>query len=103
MKEIVVLGAGVQGTVFGVRLAQKGHNVTLIARPDRARQLRQVGAAIENLETSETTTTFLPVLESLPPTCAADLCLVTVRREQIAAVLPDLARATAIRRIVFLV
>jgi len=42
-------------------------------------------------------------LESLQPDCSADLCLVTVRREQIEDVLPDLARATAIRRIVFLV
>ena len=30
MKKIVVLGAGVQGTVFGVRLAQRGNEVTLI-------------------------------------------------------------------------
>ena len=102
-KNIVVLGAGVQGTVFGVRLAERHNNVTLIARKDRAEQLRQSGATIQNIETSETTTTFLPVLESLPSSCSADLCLVTVRREQIATVLPDLVRATAIRRIVFLV
>jgi 2-dehydropantoate 2-reductase len=102
-KNIVVLGAGVQGTVFGVRLAERHNNVTLIARKDRAQQLRQSGATIQNIETSETTTTFLPVLESLPSSCSADLCLVTVRREQIATVLPDLVRATAIRRIVFLV
>jgi 2-dehydropantoate 2-reductase len=102
-KEIFVLGGGVQGTVYGVRLAKKGNKVTLIARPDRAQQLRQFGATIQNVETSETSTVFLPVLESLPPACSADLCLVTVRREQIAVVLPDLARATAIRRVVFLV
>lgn len=102
-KKIVVLGAGVQGTVLGVRLAQEGNDVTLIARPDRAKYLRQFGATIQNTETSETTTTLLPVLESLPTACSADLCLVTVRREQIASVLSDLARATDIRRIVFLV
>jgi ketopantoate reductase len=45
----------------------------------------------------------LPVLERLPPDFAADMCLVTVRREQIEAVLPDLLQATAIPRIVFLV
>ena len=103
IKKIVVLGAGVQGTVFGVRLAQKGHEVTLIARAGRAQELRELGATIQNVETSETSTIFLSVLESLPSDCSADLCLVTVRREQIAEVLPDLARATAIGRIVFLV
>ena len=102
MKKIVVLGAGVQGTVFGVRLAQRGNEVTLIARPDRAQELRQFGATIQNADTSETTTISLPVMERLASDCSADFCLVTVRREQIAAVLPDLARATSIRRIVFL-
>jgi len=103
MKKIIVLGAGVQGTVFGVRLAQSGNEVSLVARPDRAQFLRQFGATIQNIETLETCTIVLPVLESVTSVSSADLCLVTVRREQIAAVLPDLARATAIRRIVFLV
>ena len=95
MKKIVVLGAGVQGTVFGVRLAQRGNEVTLIARPDRAQELRQFGATIQNADTAETSTISLPVMERLASDCSADFCLVTVRREQIAAVLPDLARAEA--------
>jgi 2-dehydropantoate 2-reductase len=102
-RKIVVLGAGVQGTVFGVRLAEDGNDVTLIARPGRAQQLRQFGAMIQNIDTSEAKTLFLPILENLPSDLSADLCLVTVRREQLAAVLPDLARATGIRRIVLLV
>ena len=89
IKKIVVLGAGVQGTVFGVRLAQRGNEVTLIARPDRAQELRQFGATIQNADTSETCTISLPVMERLASDCSADSCLVTVRREQIAAVLPD--------------
>jgi ketopantoate reductase len=48
-------------------------------------------------------TKALPVLERLPPNFVADYCLVAVRREQIEAVLPDLAAATAIPRVVFLV
>ena len=101
--KILILGAGVQGTAFGVRLAQQGHPVTLIAHPDRAVQLRQRGASIENLTTSEHATLLLPVLESLPPDCSADLCFVTVRREQLESVLPSLSKATGIGRFVFLV
>jgi len=48
-------------------------------------------------------TKVLPVLERLPHDFAADICLVTVRREQIESVLPDLVQATEIPRIVFLV
>ena len=45
---------------------------------------------------------MLPVLEKLPPEFAADICLVTVRREQINTVLPVLVETIAIPRVVFL-
>jgi 2-dehydropantoate 2-reductase len=99
---IVILGAGVQGTVFAVRLAIAGHQVTLISRPERAIELRQSVATIQDLKTMRICTMVLPVLERLPPDFAADICLVTVRREQIETVLPDLAAATSIPRVVFL-
>jgi 2-dehydropantoate 2-reductase len=99
---IVVLGAGVQGTVFAVRLARAGHQVTLISRPERASELRRRGAEIQDAETLRTWTKVLPVLEKLPPDFAADVCLVTVRREQIETVLPILAEAISIPRVVFL-
>jgi len=100
--KIVIFGAGVQGTVFAVRLALAGHHVTVISRPARATELRHAGATIQNAETSLIYTRVLPVLESLPPDFPADVCLVTVRREQIETVLPGLAAAIAIPRVVFL-
>jgi ketopantoate reductase len=92
--KIVILGAGVQGTVFAVRLAMVGHGVTLVSRPGRATELRQGGATIQDLKTHRIYTEVLPVLEKLPSGFAADMCLVAVRR--------DLVQATAIPRIVFL-
>ena len=100
--KIVILGAGVQGTVFAVRLALAGHHVTLVSRPAGATELRQRGAAIQDAETSRICTKVLPVLETLAPEFPADICLVTVRREQINAVLPQLVEAIAIPRVVFL-
>jgi 2-dehydropantoate 2-reductase len=100
--KIVIFGAGVQGTVFAVRLTLAGHHVTLIAGLARATELRHAGATIQNAETMQIYTKVLPVLESLPPDFAADICLVTVRREQIKSVLPGLAEAIAIPRVVFL-
>ncbi len=99
---IVILGAGVQGTVFAVRLAMASHQVTLVARPDRAADLRQEGATIQDAETSLTHTRVLPVLEKMPPDFVADICLVTVRRDQIETILPDLVKATAITQVVLL-
>jgi ketopantoate reductase len=81
--KIIVLGVGVQGTVFGVRLARVGHEVMLVSRLKRATELRQFGATIQDAQTGKTYTASPAVLESLPPELAADLYLVTVRREQI--------------------
>jgi len=99
---IVVLGAGVQGTVFAVRLTLAGHEVTLVARPDRAAELRREGATIQDAGTLLVRARVLPVLERLPSDFAADMCLVTVRRDQIEPVLPDLLAAIAIPQVVLL-
>jgi 2-dehydropantoate 2-reductase len=45
----------------------------------------------------------LPIAESLDPDAQADLCLVTVRREQLEQVLPVLQATAAISRILFFV
>jgi 2-dehydropantoate 2-reductase len=100
--KIIILGAGVQGTLYAVRLARAGHDVTVIARGTRAAELRQQGAIIEEALNSRTDTVQLPIMERLSPGVQADVCLVAVRREQISEVLPGLAAASAIRRVVFM-
>ena len=62
--EIVILGAGVQGTVFAVRLSIVGHQVTLVARPDRAAELRREGASIQDAATSLIRTRCYPFSKS---------------------------------------
>lgn len=101
--QIVIFGAGVQGTLYGVCLARAGHEVTLVARGKRAEELRQYGAVTQDVFSARTDALRLPVTEQLGPDTRADLCLVTVRREQISTVLPALAAASALARIVFMV
>ncbi len=101
--QIIIFGAGVQGTLYGVRLARAGHDVTLIARGRRAEELRRHGAVTQDVFSARTDTVRLPVTEQLGPDMRADLCLVTVRREQLDTVLPALAAASALARIVFMV
>jgi ketopantoate reductase len=76
--------------------------VTLITRPDRAAELRREGASIQDAATSLTGTAMLPVLEKLPPDLVADMCLVTVRRDQVEPILPDLVGAIQIPQVVLL-
>jgi 2-dehydropantoate 2-reductase len=100
---IIVFGAGMQGTLYAVRLAQAGHEVTLIARGRRSEELRGMGAVIQNLETGTREAVNLPVLEEVPENLRADFCFVFVRREQIDAALDDLIRAKGVDRIVWMV
>ncbi len=82
-------GPGVQGTLFAVRLSLGGHEVSLVARGSRAAQLARCGAIIEDIRSGRRWRAELPVSEKLEPDCAAELCLVTVRREQLESVLPS--------------
>ncbi|HEY2187856.1 MAG TPA: 2-dehydropantoate 2-reductase N-terminal domain-containing protein [Caldimonas sp.] len=100
---IVVLGAGTQGTLYGVRLASAGHSVLLIARGQRAAELRSLGATIEHALSGRRQVIRLPVAEELSSDVRAELCLVTVRREQLGRVLPSLRAARGIDRVVFMV
>src|SRR5271168_4543597 len=101
--KVIIFGAGVQGTVYGVRLARAAHEVAVIATHHRAVELRRFGANIRDSETSETISASVIVWEELPSDCKADFCLVTVRREQLTDALISLAQATQIERFVFLV
>jgi ketopantoate reductase len=60
------------------------------------------GAIIEDIRSGRRWRAELPVSEKLEPDCAAELCLVTVLREQLESALPIFA-ATQIPRFVFLV
>ncbi|MDQ2733964.1 MAG: hypothetical protein M3Y55_03000 [Pseudomonadota bacterium] len=100
---IVVLGAGVQGTLYGVRLALRGHDVTFVVRGGRGAELRDQGAVIRDALTSRSDIVNLPVMERLTANTVADICLVAVRREQIDSALPDLVAAKGVARFLIMV
>ena len=85
---IVVVGAGVIGSIYGGRLARSGHDVTLLARGQRLADLRAHGLVLEDAGTGQRTEIPLPVLNELSPDDRYDLALVPVRSEQLAGTLP---------------
>ena len=92
---ILIYGAGVQGSIYGALLANGGHDVSFLARGSRALQLRSSGFLLQGAVGDPDVRLAHPaVVESLEPTDHYDICLVTVRREQIDAVLPTLERST---------
>jgi 2-dehydropantoate 2-reductase len=92
----------VQGSLYAARLNAQGHDVSLLARGQRLADLRAHGVILENVATGRRTTSPIPVVERLAADDTYDLAIVPVRREQIGAILPELAAARGIPTCLFM-
>jgi 2-dehydropantoate 2-reductase len=97
---VLIYGAGVIGQIYGGRLAAAGNTVTLLARGPAASLLVARGITLDDggrpLRLRLRTVTEVPRDEKF------DVIFVTVRRDQLAQALPDLATSTADRVVLLL-
>lgn len=89
--KILIYGAGSFGSFFAERLTEAGHQVSLLARGQRLKDLQEHGVVIENSSTGEQTVTRVPVVEMLHEDDYYDLVMVPMRKNQAMEILPDLA------------
>ena len=90
---ILVLGAGVIGSVYAGRLLQAGNDVVVLARGSRLVDLRTDGLVLEDAESGERTVVPVPTIADLAELAADhrfDVVLVPVRAEQLRSTLPVL-------------
>lgn len=87
---ILVLGAGVIGSVYAARLLEAGHEVVLLARGRRLDELRAHGVILQDAESGERTRLPVTVVGQPDPDDRFDLVLVSVRAEQLTDTLPML-------------
>ncbi len=99
---ILVIGAGVIGSVYAARLQAAGYTVTLLARGQHAADLRANGLVLEDASTGQSTTSHVQIVERLTAEESYDLALVCVRLDQVAATILDLAANQQIPTLVFL-
>jgi len=88
---ILVIGAGVNGSICAVGLYNAGVDVTVLARGKRYEELREEGIVIENPFKHTRTVTKVPVINHLDPADIYDYILVIVRKNQVPDLLPVLA------------
>ena len=88
---ILVIGAGVNGSICAVALHNAGVDVTLLARGRRYDELREAGVVIDDPFKGTRTVTKVPVINCLDPQDSYDYLLVIVRKNQVAGLLPVLA------------
>jgi 2-dehydropantoate 2-reductase len=91
MAKILVYGAGPLGSLFAARLAQGGNQISILARGQRLKELREHGIVLVDALTGERTTTRVDVVETLAPDDGYDLVLVIMRKNHALQILPVLA------------
>jgi 2-dehydropantoate 2-reductase len=91
---ILVVGAGVIGSVYAAHLLEAGHAVTLCARGRRLAELRDVGLILQDAETGRRTAHEVCAVAT-PDGVACDLALVAVRRDQMVDTVPLLTKVDA--------
>ena len=99
---IVIIGAGVLGSLYGSRLAAAGHSVTVVARGSRLTELQRGPIVISNDEDGVIATATVEAVPNLMPDDDYDLAHVVVRAEQIDDLLPDLAANRGVKAFLFM-
>ena len=88
---ILVIGAGVNGSVCAAWLFEHGVDVTVLARGERLAEIQSDGIVIENAFSQKRTVAKVRTIGELAPSDTYDYILVVVRRNQVAELLPTLA------------
>ena len=99
---ILVCGAGVIGTLYAGRLRNAGHQVTVLARSSRLADIRRYGLVLEQVQTGAQSVTQVDTVEQLAAEDVYDMALITVRKDQLAGIMPDLIANKKIPTLVFM-
>ena len=86
---ILVIGAGVNGSVVASELHRAGYDVTVLARGKRFEELVVRGIEIEDPLKGIKTVTKVPVIDTLVPEDVYEYILVVVRKNQAGDLLPS--------------
>jgi 2-dehydropantoate 2-reductase len=100
--KILVFGAGVIGSLYAAKLAQRGHCVTVLARGQRLADIRQYGLVLDDILRASRSTTAVATIERIDPQGQYDVALITVRRDQLATAMPELATNRQIPTLLFM-
>lgn len=99
---ILVVGAGVNGSVCAAALHRAGYDVTVLARGKRLEELKAGGIEIEDPLKGTRTVTQVPVVDRLASEDLYEYILVVVRKNQVRDLLPVLAQNQS-QSVVFMV
>ena len=98
--KVLLVGAGVIGTVYGAQLVASGHTVTVLGHGTRTTEIMQQGLIARDIA-SDTTRTYPVEVISDPSSSTYDLVLVAVGADQLASLFTSLTELTGRPTILF--
>lgn len=99
---VLIYGSGAIGSIFGGKLAISGVDVTMLARGNRLKELKENGVIIENVISGTREQVGVSVIKELKEDDIYDYIIVTVQNTQIDNILPILSKNKSLN-IVFVV
>ena len=100
--KILVIGAGVLGSLYAARLQAAGHDVSIMARGERLEQIRARGILLQEHGSKMVSATPVRAIDLLDPHESFDWVLVLVRGNQVAELLPTLAASRGTPNLLFM-
>jgi 2-dehydropantoate 2-reductase len=100
--KILIYGAGVIGSIFAGKIAQKGYDVTVLARKNRYNEIKESGIILKNSLTNKIIKIKVKIIKTLMENDLYDYIIVTVQNTQIDEILPFLSKNNS-QNIVFVV
>lgn len=90
--KVLVIGAGVLGSLYAARLQARGIEITMLARGERLQQLRTCGLDIVDRKTGIASQMAVRVVDQVNPDEDFDLAIIFVRKNQLIDLLPTLIK-----------
>ncbi|NTW44888.1 MAG: ketopantoate reductase family protein [Anaerolineaceae bacterium] len=101
--KVLVIGAGVLGSLYAGRLQASGHQVTLLARGERLEQIKTQGLVLVDHRTGIRTITKVPVVDQISQNDHYELVILLVRKNQLHDLIPTIASNKNIPSFLFMV
>ena len=101
--KVLVIGAGVLGSLFACRFKESGHQVTVFARGERFKQIESSGLDLIDADTGIRSVIRVDITDQIEEDDFYDLAIVLVRKNQLKDLLPKLAINQKIPTFLFMV
>jgi len=100
--KILIYGAGPLGSLYAHRLHQAGKDVTILARNERYRYIKEHGIVLVNEYTGKKEISKISVVDTLAAEDAYDLVVVLIRKNKLLPIFQVLSQNKQVRNILFM-